>query len=171
MKKKPIIIALVGASGSGKTTLSLYLQDKLAIPAVCSYTTRPMRSGEINGREHWFVTEAEYERMTATESLLAYTKFGGYHYWTLESQVAKNRLSTYVIDEKGLIELKNKWGEKYEVLSIYIARPNTVDIDQQRRARDNERIQFDNYDITLINDRDLNTFLYHTIITIAKYFQ
>ena len=36
MKKKPIIIALVGASGSAKTTLSQYLQDKLAIPAVCS---------------------------------------------------------------------------------------------------------------------------------------
>lgn len=104
--KKPIIIALVGASGSGKTTLSLYLQDKLAIPAVCSYTTRPMRPGEVNGREHWFVTEAEYERMAATESLLAYTKFGGYHYWTLESQVAKNLITTYVIDEKGLIELK-----------------------------------------------------------------
>lgn len=171
MKKKPIIIALVGASGSGKTTLSLYLQDKLAIPAVCSYTTRPMRPGEVNGREHWFVTEAEYERMVATESLLAYTKFGGYHYWTLESQVAKNLITTYVIDEKGLIELKNKWGEKYEVFSIYITRPNTDDIEQQRKDRDNERVQFDDYDVALINDRDLNTFLRYAITTIAKYLQ
>ena len=54
---KPIIIALVGPSGSGKTTLSLYLQEMLNIPAICSYTTRPMRRGEQNGREHWFVED------------------------------------------------------------------------------------------------------------------
>lgn len=171
MKKKPIILAIIGPSGCGKTTLSLYLQDRLAIPAVCSYTTRPMRSGEINGREHWFVTDVDYEQMAASNSLLAYTKFGGHHYWTLESQIANNLITTYVIDEKGLINLKSKWGEKYEIFSIRITRTNTDDIDQKRKDRDKERIPFDDYDITLVNDKDLHTFLRNAIITIAKHLQ
>lgn len=163
---KPIIIALVGASGSGKTTLSLYLQEHDGIPAVCSYTTRPMREGEINGRDHWFVGHDH----PIPEKPLAYTFFGGNHYWTGPAQITAP-ITTYVIDEKGLIELKEKWGDKYKIVSVYIKRPNLHEIDENRKQRDLERLtlDIDLYDIVLYNDKDLDSFLTTALTTIAKF--
>lgn len=163
---KPIIIALVGASGSGKTTLSLHLQEHNGIPAVCSYTTRPMREGEINGRDHWFVGSD----FKIPENPLAYTFFGGHHYWTAPAQI-NSKITSYVIDEKGLIELKSKWGHKYEILSVYIERPNLNGIAEDRIHRDLERvsIDLDLYDIVLHNDSDLTSFLSTAVSTIASY--
>lgn len=169
MNEKPIIIALVGPSGSGKTTLSLYMQEKCDIPAICSYTTRPIRSGEVNGREHWFVDFSH----PIPEKPLAYTFFGGHHYWTSPEQVTNNghKYCTYVIDEKGLLELKDKWSDQFEILSVYIDRPYTGDIDAKRAKRDVERINLDvdNYDIILYNDKDLKSFLTTAITTIATF--
>lgn len=164
--KKTIIIAIVGPSGSGKTTLSLYLNEYLRIPAICSYTTRPMRPGEKNGREHIFVKDFPHD----PAETLAYTFFGGYHYWTMPEQVEGFQLCTYVIDEKGLLELKEKWSDKFEILSIYIVRPNNDGIDRERLDRDRDRICInpDEYDVTVRNDKDLNSFLRFAIVTIQK---
>ena len=74
---KSTILAIVGPSGSGKTTLAEHLKDKLNIPVIVSYTTRPIRDGEIDGKDHHFVSEQD---MPPHEKMLAYTKFGGYHY-------------------------------------------------------------------------------------------
>ncbi len=52
---RPIIITIVGPSGSGKTTMANIMSEN-GIPTIVSYTTRPMREEETNGKEHWFVT-------------------------------------------------------------------------------------------------------------------
>ena len=84
---KPLIIAIVGASGSGKTTLSKLLEEQCGIIPIVSYTTRPKRIEETNGVEHWFVSEDE---MPARNLMLAYTVFGGYHYWATHAQDREN---------------------------------------------------------------------------------
>ena len=98
MKK---IIALVGDSGSGKTFASQYLQEKFGWNAIVSYTTRPMRKGEVNGRDHWFVKSLQ---VPPKSKMCAYTKFGGYEYWTEWNQFQTLFNCVYVIDEKGLID-------------------------------------------------------------------
>lgn len=167
MNKKPIIIALVGPSGSGKTTLSLYLQDNCGIPAICSYTTRLIRPGEVNGRDHWFVSPGH----PIPRKPLAYTFFGGNHYWAETAQVDGLRCCTYVIDERGLIELQEKWGDRYEILSVRIERPNREDISEERKKRDEGRSQYDVdlYDIILCNDTDLHNFIKTAVTTIATF--
>jgi guanylate kinase len=146
--KKKTIIAIVGPSGSGKTTLSLFLYGRYGIPYVCSYTTRPMRDGEMNGVEHIFVTEDDVPDQS---EMIAYTVFGGYQYWATKSQVKD--VTSYVIDEKGLIYLKEKFGDEFNVLTVYVTRENN-DTDQSRKDRDNDRIMFDEseYDLVLCNN-------------------
>lgn len=115
------IICLIGPSGSGKTTLAEALVPT-GIDTIRSYTTRPMRPGEQNGREHIFISEAEAHHLLTTRRPMAYTLFGGYRYFALWEQVVTlnptNRgmsshdgatvpegsargIITYVIDEAG----------------------------------------------------------------------
>ena len=57
---KPVIIAIVGASGSGKTHMAEFLRNKLNIPTIVSYTTRPKRSWEKEGIEHHFISKDKF---------------------------------------------------------------------------------------------------------------
>ena len=143
------IVAIVGASGSGKTQLSLYA-NKFGYPVICSYTTRPMREGETNGVEHIFVTE---DKMPTKDKMLAYTFFGGYHYWAENSQFDNELPTLYVIDENGLIDLKQNYKNEYKIFCVYVTRTDN-DVDQKRKDRDNDRVGIDpsDIDMNIVND-------------------
>ena len=114
----PVIITIVGPSGSGKTTMANIMSEN-GIPTIVSYTTRPMREEETNGykfyqfdtngKEHWFVTPEDKPQMS---EMIAYTQFGEHEYWATLQQ-AKQKICTYVIDEKGLIYLKEKFPNSF----------------------------------------------------------
>jgi len=152
---KKTIIAIVGNSGSGKTALCKYLKSEYGIPYIVSYTTRPMRDGEVNGADHIFVSEKD---MPDRSEMLAYTLFGENHYWALHSQVKD--VVCYTIDEIGLIELRNRWKDRYNIFSVYIKREN-YDVGKDRMNRDNGRVRLDenDYDLIIVNSGDLMTFL------------
>lgn len=49
------LITIIGPSGAGKDTVANMLSAILGYDVICSYTTRPMREGEVDGKEHHFV--------------------------------------------------------------------------------------------------------------------
>ena len=108
------LITITGPSGAGKDTVARMMSEMTDWPVLCSYTTRHMREGEVNGREHYFV---EHVNVSPTK-MLAYTSYGGYDYWTRLDQVKDTAI--YVIDEVGLVELKEKHPD-IEVYSIYVS--------------------------------------------------
>lgn len=134
MKKK--ILCLVGGSGSGKSLLQTYLEKEWNIKPVISYTTRGKRSPDEGG--HYFVTEKDYES-TNKEDMLAYTKYGDYHYWSLEKDLED--VNCYVIDEYGLKILKSIYGNKYDIISVRLI---INDYERYLRGIDEERIRRDN---------------------------
>lgn len=153
------VIAIVGDSGSGKTYASMYLQMKFKWKAIVSYTTRPMREDEIQGREHWFVQPSS---VPPKDKMCAYTQFGGYEYWTEWEQFTENPNCIYVIDEKGLIDLMSKENSpiSFNLITIKIKRPNKTGIDAARIARDTERITLDDsfYDYVINNDGSIEQY-------------
>lgn len=154
--KKKTIIAIVGKSGSGKTHIAEYIKSKHNIPTLVSYTTRPMRAGETNGKEHWFVDES---KMLQKDEMLAYTKFGGFHYWTEISQIdgCAGDYITYVIDEIGLVGLASNFSDKYNICPVLVQRSASLierEIDCERVKRDDYRIILSDsyYDHIIYND-------------------
>ena len=144
MKQK--IIAIVGQAGAGKDTVANILSIALNIPLLCSFTTRPMRDGEVNGREHFFVKECK----TPKEDMLAYTEYGGYEYWTELSQIKDTAI--YVIDEKGIMDICERFPD-IELVNIYVAaKPETL----KARGIAPERMKRDEYRVTM----DINSFDY-----------
>lgn len=156
---KPLIICIVGASGSGKTTASMILQKQFGWSAIVSYTTRPMRKGEINGRDHWFVKK---KQVPPQNRMCAYTQFGGYEYWTEWNQFQTLFPSVYVIDEKGLVNLQSKDSTPFPftLVTIKIKRDNLDGIDEKRKERDNERIDIPDelYDYVITNNGSIEEF-------------
>lgn len=151
MRKKKIL-ALVGNSGSGKTTLGITLtslDDRFNW--VSSYTTRPKRQNEVNGIDHVFADEKD---MPPKKDMVAYTYFGGNHYWTEFSQFDKNKINIYVIDEIGLEEMMLKYHGLFDIKTVYVKREDTSSIDVERTKRDQERKTFPQnfYDLFIVND-------------------
>lgn len=146
------ILCIVGESGAGKTLASLHLQNKLDANVICSYTTRPPRPTEVEGREHHFINI-----VPDPNELLAYANFGGYEYYALKTQVWGD-CTVYVIDEQGLRNLREEHGDEYRIFSVYITRDwskrRKCGVNPKRMERDSnrEKLSLDEYDWVIKNN-------------------
>ena len=88
MASRPVLV-ITGPSGAGKGTLIRTLVARLpALEVAVSATTRPMRPGEENGREYWFLDDAEFDRRIESGAFLEYVPYvSGKRYGTLASEI------------------------------------------------------------------------------------
>lgn len=148
------IIAIVGSSGAGKDMVAQLLSVATCSNVIVSYTTRPMREGETDGKEHHFVKECNVPE----DQRLAYTVFGGYEYWTTREQIQGT--SIYIIDEEGLRFLRERFPD-IDIASIYVSASKRVrrsrGVSEERIKRDDLREQFplEYYDYVIYNNRSL----------------
>lgn len=78
-----MIVVIVGESGCGKSTLAKrFVELDTTFSKVVTYTTRPMRSGEINGIDYFFVSKEEYERLKAGGFFLESAQYREWWYGT-----------------------------------------------------------------------------------------
>lgn len=134
------IIVLCGAGGSGKdTTLNILKKQYSNLQACVSHTTRPMRQGEVEGREYFFIDNAEFESLyeqgqfietrtyhVATEEIS--------HYGMSEGEVTNKLMQGHVImilDLQGLLELKKYYQDTdVDIHAFYINVDEDVRLDR-----------------------------------------
>jgi guanylate kinase len=167
------IVYIVSApSGSGKSTLVNELFKMVhGLDFSISYTTRPPRGSEQNGKEYFFVSQPEFESMIAADEFLEYAKvFGndGNYYGTArrflrEAEQHGNDL-LLDIDVQGAAQIKKKLPE---AVSIFILPPEREKLEWRlrnrgldpeaviRRRLDTARREIENYskyDYILVNN-------------------
>lgn len=79
------IFYLMGKSSSGKDTLYklLMAEKELALQPIVQYTTRPIRQGEVEGTEYYFVTQDELSRLEAEGKVIESRSYDTcYGIWT-----------------------------------------------------------------------------------------
>ncbi|MCG8429869.1 MAG: guanylate kinase [Candidatus Omnitrophica bacterium] len=141
MSLKGKIIIVSGPSGSGKTTLAgrLLRSRRLRRHLVksVSYTTRPPRSGERDGRDYFFVPLSEFNRLRRNKKILEWTKYLGYYYATsrdfVEQVLAGGKHVVLCLDYRGVVQLKRAFPR--QVCSIFIIPPSLEEL----RARISSR--------------------------------
>ena len=106
------LFCIVGETGSGKDTVARKLNKKLVV----SYTTRPKRDNEIDGREHYFITDEEFDRMEKEEHLIAYTKIGNIRYGATLERL--NGAEIYVINPDGVKWFKENGIRELKIVTI-----------------------------------------------------
>jgi guanylate kinase len=88
-----LLFVVSGPSGSGKTTLvNLLLKDKTICRAVrksVSFTTRPKRLTEREGRDYFFIRQGDFKRKLKAKKILEWTNYLGYYYATPKEFVDK----------------------------------------------------------------------------------
>lgn len=171
------VLIVSAPSGGGKSTIVGHLLKTFNIfDFSVSATTRAPRGAEVNGKEYFFLSEAEFKsRVEAGEFIEHEEVYPGLFYGTFKSEVERvwgnGKIVLFDIDVMGGINLKKLYGEK--ALSIFIAPPSleilrerlvkrgtdSPEAIEKRVAKAQEEMQFaGNFDKILVND-DLQTAL------------
>ena len=173
-KNKALIFVISGPSGSGKTTLAKkilkdpQLKDNFIKPV--SYTTRPKRPQEKQGRDYFFVSVKEFQRLLKAKKILEHTRYLGYDYGTscegLEQAIKKNLHIILCLDIRGALFVKRMYPDRTTTIfvkppSLNIARQRILERQALTNPREvKKRIQlaskelnyFNRYDCCLVND-------------------
>lgn len=118
------IICIVGKTSSGKDTTARYIEKAFGIKPICSYTTRPMRNGETEGVQHYFITPEQSKKIREKELVLAYTILNGNEYFSTVEGMTEETMS-YIINPEGIDYLRQHSGD-YKFVSIYVHIPERV---------------------------------------------
>lgn len=89
MSDKGVLTVISGFSGAGKGTVVKQLLEKYDYGLSISATTRSPREGEQDGREYFFKTKEEFERMIAEHQLIEYARYVGNYYGTPKEYVVQ----------------------------------------------------------------------------------
>ena len=139
--RRGLMLVLSSPSGAGKTTISreLLARDASLWMSV-SYTTRPRRPGEVEGRDYHFTTPQKFNLMLNKQEFLEHAKVFDHYYGTprqpVEEALAAGRDVVFDIDWQGTQQLRQEAGE--DVVSVFILPPSTAELERrlQSRARD-----------------------------------
>jgi guanylate kinase len=170
LQRRGLLFVLSSPSGAGKSTIAgMLLEADRAIEMSVSATTRPIRPGEVDGRDYHFVDVARFKEMVADGAFLEWAHVFDHRYGTprapVDALLAAGRDVLFDIDWQGAQQLFQQAGG--DVVRVFILPPSmdelgrrlagrgTDDPEVVRRRMEraaNEISHWDGYDYVLIND-------------------
>jgi guanylate kinase len=165
-----LLFVLSSPSGAGKSTIArMLLAEDKEIDMSISVTTRPMRPGEVDGRDYHFVDVPTFKQMVANGELMEWAHVFDHRYGTpkapVEEVLAKGHDVLFDIDWQGAQQLYQQAGQ--DVVRVFILPPSVDELERRLRARgtddaavvdarmaraNSEISHWDGYDYVLIND-------------------
>jgi guanylate kinase len=170
VERRGLMFVLSSPSGAGKTTLSrMLMAETPGLQMSVSATTRPMRPGENEGKDYYFVDQKRFESMVSGGELLEWATVFGNRYGTPKAPVAAALAAgqdvLFDIDWQGTRQLRDKAGK--DVVSVFILPPSGSALEHRlhTRAQDSEDIirsrmkkagdemgHFEDYDYIVVNE-------------------
>ena len=137
IQRRGLLFVLSSPSGAGKSTIARMLMatdDGLALSV--SATTRPIRPGEVDGKDYYFVSDAAFDEMVAKGEFLEWAHVFGHRYGTLKGEVLKviesGRDVLLDIDWQGTQQLKQV---DPDIVRVFILPPSMEELERRLRAR------------------------------------
>ena len=144
MRKRGILIVVSGFSGAGKGTLMKELLSKYeeTYALSISATTRSPREGEQVGREYFFKTKDEFEKMIAKDELIEYARYVENYYGTPKAYVEKMLDSgkdvILEIEIQGALKVKKKFPD---TLLLFVTPPSIAELKKRLVGRGTETME------------------------------
>ena len=170
MKRKGIIIVVSGFSGAGKGTVMKALTAKYKNYALSiSATTRDPRPGEQNGREYFFVSNEEFEKLIKENGLIEHAGYVD-HYYGTPRKFVEDKLNSGIdvileIEIQGALQIKKQYND---AVLLFVMPPSAKELEERLRGRGTETDEvirlrlsrakeeaegIENYDYIVINDK------------------
>lgn len=163
------LLVIAAPSGTGKTTLVHALLRRLpSLKFSISYTTRPPRPTEVDGRDYFFVTADRFEQMVAEGAFLEHALVFDHWYGTskahVDSLLDQGFSVLLEIDWQGAAQVRSRAAE---ATTIFVMPPNVEELERrlrsratdsaatiERRLRDSlsDMSHWDEFDYVIIND-------------------
>ena len=170
LQRRGLMFILSSPSGAGKTTISHMLLERDAeLQLSVSVTTRPIRPGEIDGKDYHFVDQAEYDRMVAADEFYEWATVFDHGYGTPKAQIRAGlkvgRDFLFDIDWQGTQQLYQK--DQQDVVRVFILPPSLDELHRRlaNRGTDSDAVitarmeraraeisHWDGYDYVVVND-------------------
>jgi guanylate kinase len=170
VERRGLMFVLSSPSGAGKTTLSrMLIAENPDLKMSVSVTTRPIRPGEVDGRDYYFIDQKKFDAMVAKDELLEWANVFDNSYGTprapVEAALAMGQNVLFDIDWQGTQQLRGR--SPKDVVSVFILPPSVQALEQRlhTRAQDSgevirgrmkkagdEMSHFDAYDYIVVND-------------------
>lgn len=169
MNHQGILVVVSGFSGAGKGTLMKELLKRYDNYALSiSATTRAPREGETDGKEYFFVTKEQFEKMRDEQKLIEYAQYVNNYYGTpkeyVEQKMAEGKDVILEIEIQGALKVKKRFPD---ALLLFVTPPSAEELRRRLVGRGTETLEVINarlaraaeeasgmeaYDYLLIND-------------------
>lgn len=167
--KEGLLILFSGPSGVGKdTVLDVVLNKNKDLQKSISLTTRNIRENETDGKDYYFISVPEFERMIADGEVLEYAQYGSNLYGTPKGPVDKwlseGKTVVLKIEVQGAENIKKLYPDS---VGIFLLPPSMDVLENRLRSRgtedeedvkkrleiaQNEMQKSKNYDYFVINE-------------------
>ncbi|MFA6236684.1 MAG: guanylate kinase [Bacteriovorax sp.] len=147
MNKKKVagkLIVIVAPSGTGKSTMIKRLKEDFpSIVESVSYTTRPKRPGEVDGKSYFFIPREEFLKMRERDEFLEWAEVHGNFYGTskkfVEDSLEEGKHLLFDLDVQGTDSIKSYFGDQANV--VFISPPSVEELEKRLRHRGTENTQ------------------------------
>jgi guanylate kinase len=128
------VLVITGPSGVGKGTLIRRLLDRVpGAQLSVSATTRPMRAGEINGRDYHFLAPDDFDARVRAGEFAEHAEYAGNRYGTLLSELERPaELVVLEIEIQGARQIRETMPE---AVQVFIAPPDLETLETRLRGR------------------------------------
>jgi guanylate kinase len=137
------IIIFSAPSGAGKTTIVRHLAVKpeLNLAFSISACTRPPRLHEVNGKDYYFMSTAEFRERVQNKEFLEYEEvYKDNFYGTLNSDIDRllkeGKNVIFDVDVKGALNIKKHFGGK--ALAVFVRPPSLEELQRRLMSRSTE---------------------------------
>ena len=137
LHKRGRLFVIAAPSGAGKTTLVRALMGRVpSLAFSVSFTTRPRRASEVDGRDYHFIDEATFERLVREDAFVEHACVFGHRYGTGRAQVdaalAAGRDLILEIDWQGARQVRERVPE---AIDVFILPPSRTVLEERLRGR------------------------------------
>ena len=123
-----MLVILSGVAGAGKDTIKKELIKRMEnVESLPSYTSRPMRPGDVEGGTYCFVSKEKFEEMIKNNELYEYDVHHNHYYGTsrklLNAKLASGKVIVKDIEVNGTESLKELLKDDTKVVTIFLRVP------------------------------------------------
>lgn len=102
---KPVLVTITGPSAGGKSHLFNYIRDEAKLPCLISTTTRPPRTGEVEGVDYFFISMEESLRLEKEGQFAELAHYNGHRYGVTKQEFhskLKEGMAFLVVEPGGI---------------------------------------------------------------------